>query len=66
MFILIKMNKNKIQIIALERINRLNELIEKETDEELIERWKELMKKISTRNKVKIPKEIKQKLFKKT
>jgi len=60
-------NKNKRKEIALERIHRLFELAEKEFEknERRSKRYVELARKISTRNKAVIPKELKKKFCKK-
>jgi RNase P subunit RPR2 len=57
---MIKMQKNQIQKIALERIYRLSELIREEKNKELRLRWIKLMKLISMRNRARIPKELKE------
>ncbi|MFH1588027.1 MAG: hypothetical protein ABIA76_01675 [Candidatus Diapherotrites archaeon] len=54
------MQKNTIQKIAFERIYRLAELIRTEKNAKLRLNWLDLMKKISMRNRARIPKELKQ------
>ncbi|MBN2127677.1 MAG: hypothetical protein JW703_04820 [Candidatus Diapherotrites archaeon] len=57
------MNKNKVQSIAMERIYRLAELIRNEKNPELKKDWLNSMKKISARNRARIPKELKDEFF---
>lgn len=61
------MVKGFVQKIALERIYRLFELAEQEFEKhpERSRRYVELARKISTRNRTRIPKELKEKFCKK-
>jgi ribonuclease P protein subunit RPR2 len=61
------MNKQKIQQIALERIYRLFELAKQEFAKhpERSKRYVQLARKLGTRNKAKIPKELKMQFCKK-
>lgn len=60
-------NKGFVEKISLERIYRLFELAETEFEKhpERSKRYVELVRKIGTRNRVKIPKEFKEKFCKK-
>ncbi|MDD5163756.1 MAG: ribonuclease P [Candidatus ainarchaeum sp.] len=62
-----KPNKNFVQKIALERIYRLFELAEEEFEKNpgFAKKCIEFARRISTRNKAKIPAELKQKFCKK-
>lgn len=62
-----KANKNFVEKIALERIYRLFELAEEELEvhPERSKRYIELARKISTRNRARIPQELKTKFCKK-
>jgi len=62
-----KINKNKVEQIALERIFRLFELAEKEFKKHpgRSKRYVELARKISTRNRARMPAELKRKFCKK-
>ena len=60
-----KDKKNFIAKISLERIYRLFELAEAEKDKKLAKRYVELARKIGTRNRVRIPQELKKKFCKK-
>jgi ribonuclease P protein subunit RPR2 len=62
-----KPNKNFVQKIALERICRLFELAEEEFEKkpEFAKKCIEFARKISTRNRARIPQELKQKFCKK-
>ncbi len=59
--------KNLIQVIAVERMHRLIELAEQEfqSHPERSKRFIELIKKISSRNKARIPLELRQRFCKK-
>jgi RNase P subunit RPR2 len=58
------MNKQKASQIALERIYRLADIIRAEENPERVKRYKHLMKELSTRNRARIPKELKKEFFK--
>jgi len=62
-----KAGKRFVEKIALERIYRLFELAEKEIEKhpERSKRYIELARKIGTRNRVRVPQELKQKFCKK-
>ncbi|MFH1240640.1 MAG: ribonuclease P [Candidatus Diapherotrites archaeon] len=57
--------KNFVAKIALERIYRLFELADAEKDKTRTKRYVELARKIATRNRVRIPQELKKKFCKK-
>ncbi len=60
-----KDKKNFIAKISLERIYRLFELAEAEKDKKRAKRYIELARKIATRNRVRIPHELKKSFCKK-
>ena len=60
-----KDKKNFIAKISLERIYRLFELAEAEKDKKRAKRYVELARKIATRNRVRIPQELKKSFCKK-
>ncbi|HIH16052.1 MAG TPA: ribonuclease P [Candidatus Diapherotrites archaeon] len=57
--------KNRVEALALERIYRLFELAEAEAKPERAKRYVELARKISARNKARIPPELKKRFCKK-
>ncbi len=60
-----KPNKNQVEALALERIYRLFELVEEEKNPGRAKRYVELARKISARNKARIPAELKKRFCKK-
>ena len=60
-----KPNKNQVEALALERIYRLFDLVDQEKKPARAKRYIELARKISARNKARIPLELKKKFCKK-